>query len=144
MGPSLELKMEQERPSRDFGFNEDEKDSLAYKFARWCAFQATALKLRIWKFKYIFFNGEVTLADIDKFDKLPVYFFRKRLPDFVDKLIIYLESKRVTDLYFYDSALSYIEDKLEDDKIEPWTREYIIYERAKMRIEELNLPEINY
>ena len=144
MGPSLRLTMEQERPSRDFGFNEDEKNGFAYKFARWCAFQATALKMHIWKLKYLFFKGEVTLADIDNFDRLPIYFFRKRLPDFVDKLIIYLESKRVTDLYFYDSALSYIEDKLDDDKIESWTGQYYIYETAKKRIEELNLPEINY
>ena len=140
----LTARLEQETPSRDFGFNDCEKDCLAYKFARWCAFQATAIKLRIWKFRYLFFKGEVTLEDIDNFDKLPIYYFRKRLPIFVDKLIIYLESKRITDKYFYDSAESFIEDKLNDDKIEGWTGQHYIYEMAKKRIEELKLPEINY
>jgi len=144
MKQSLRLVMEQERPSRDFGFNDDEKNCLQYKFARWCAFQATAIKFRIWKPSYLFFKGEVTLADIDKFDSLPIYYFRKRLPEFVDKLIIYLESKRITDKYFYDSAESFIDNKLEDDKIEEWTGQYYIYETAKKRIEELKLPEINY
>ena len=140
----LTARLEQETPSRDFGFNDCEKDCLAYKFARWCAFQATAIKFRIWKFRYLFFKGEVTLEDIDNFDKLPIYYFRKRLPIFVDKLIIYLESKHITDKYFYDSAESFIDDKLSDDKIEEWTGQYYIYEAAKKRIEELRLPEINY
>ena len=140
----LTARLEQETPSRDFGFNDCEKDCLAYKFARWCAFQATAIKFRIWKFRYLFFKGEVTLADIDNFDKLPIYYFRKNLPIFVDKLIIYLESKHITDKYFYDSAESFIDDKLSDDKIVEWTGQYYIYETAKKRIEELKLPEINY
>lgn len=135
--------MEQERPSRDFGFNDNEKNYIAYKFARWCAFQATAIKLRIWRFRYLFFNGEVSLADIDKLATMPLYSFKKKLPVFVDKLIIYLESKQITDKYFYDSAESFVDDKLNDDKIEEWTGQYYIYKVARKRIEDLKIQEIN-
>ena len=33
-------------------FGPDEKSSFPYWFPHWCAFQLTALNLRIWKFKY--------------------------------------------------------------------------------------------
>lgn len=39
-------------------FGPNEKSSFPYWFAHWCAFQLTALNLRIWKFKYLFHDIE--------------------------------------------------------------------------------------
>lgn len=40
-------------------FNKNERGTLKYTFAHWCAFQMTALNLGVWKWKYL-------LHDIDK------------------------------------------------------------------------------
>jgi len=39
-------------------FGEEDKSSFPYWFAHWCAFQLTALNLKIWKFKYLFHDIE--------------------------------------------------------------------------------------
>lgn len=39
-------------------FDENEKSTFKYWFAHWCAFQLTALNLKIWKFKYLFHDIE--------------------------------------------------------------------------------------
>ena len=39
-------------------FGEEDKSSFPYWFAHWCAFQLTALNLKIWKFKYLFHDFE--------------------------------------------------------------------------------------
>ena len=39
-------------------FTKAERSSFGYWFAHWCAFQLTALNLRIWKFKYLFHDCE--------------------------------------------------------------------------------------
>ena len=39
-------------------FTKAERSSFRYWFAHWCAFQLTALNLRIWKFKYLFHDCE--------------------------------------------------------------------------------------
>ena len=35
-------------------FTKEERSSFPYWFAHWCAFNMTALNLKVWKFKYIF------------------------------------------------------------------------------------------
>lgn len=37
-------------------FTLKERTSLKYIFAKWCAFNMVALKLKCWEFKYIFYN----------------------------------------------------------------------------------------
>jgi hypothetical protein len=39
-------------------FTKEERSSFPYWFAHWCAFNMTALNLRIWKFKYLFHDIE--------------------------------------------------------------------------------------
>lgn len=39
-------------------FTKDERSTFPYWFAHWCAFNMTALNLRIWKFKYLFHDIE--------------------------------------------------------------------------------------
>ena len=39
-------------------FGKEDKSTFPYWFAHWCAFQLTALNLKIWKFKYLFHDFE--------------------------------------------------------------------------------------
>ena len=39
-------------------FTKEERSTFPYWFAHWCAFNLTALNLRIWKFKYLFHDIE--------------------------------------------------------------------------------------
>lgn len=39
-------------------FTKEERSSFPYWFAHWCAFNMTALNLKIWKFKYLFHDIE--------------------------------------------------------------------------------------
>ena len=39
-------------------FTKEERSTFPYWFAHWCAFNMTALNLRIWKFKYLFHDIE--------------------------------------------------------------------------------------
>ena len=39
-------------------FTAKERAGFKYTFAHWCAFQMTALNMRIWKFKYLFHDIE--------------------------------------------------------------------------------------
>ena len=39
-------------------FTKEERSTFPYWFAHWCAFNFTALNLRIWKFKYLFHDIE--------------------------------------------------------------------------------------
>lgn len=39
-------------------FSKEERSTFPYWFAHWCAFNMTALNLRVWKFKYLFHDIE--------------------------------------------------------------------------------------
>ena len=39
-------------------FDKSERSTFKYWFAHWCAFQLTALNLRVWRFKYLFHDIE--------------------------------------------------------------------------------------
>lgn len=39
-------------------FDKSERSTFKYWFAHWCAFQLTALRLRAWRFKYLFHDIE--------------------------------------------------------------------------------------
>lgn len=39
-------------------FTKEERSTFPYWFAHWCAFNMTALNLRVWKFKYLFHDIE--------------------------------------------------------------------------------------
>lgn len=39
-------------------FTKKERSTFPYWFAHWCAFQMTALNLKVWKFKYLFHDIE--------------------------------------------------------------------------------------
>jgi hypothetical protein len=39
-------------------FSKKERSTFPYWFAHWCAFNMTALNLRVWKFKYLFHDIE--------------------------------------------------------------------------------------
>lgn len=59
-------------------FNKKERSSFRYWFAHWCAFQMTALNLRVWKWKYLLHDIEKPfLKLIWKYEKVQ-QFHRKR------------------------------------------------------------------
>lgn len=39
-------------------FKESEKSTFKYFFAHWCAYQMTALNLKVWKFRFLFHDVE--------------------------------------------------------------------------------------
>lgn len=39
-------------------FDKSERSTFKYWFAHWCAYQLTALNLRVWRFKYLFHDIE--------------------------------------------------------------------------------------
>lgn len=39
-------------------FSKTERSSFKYWFAHWCAFNMTALNLKVWRFKYLFHDAE--------------------------------------------------------------------------------------
>ena len=56
-------------------FTKEERSTFPYWFAHWCAFNLTALNLRIWKFKYLFHDIEkpwlkLFLKDYTKVQKI--------------------------------------------------------------------------
>lgn len=56
-------------------FTKEERSTFPYWFAHWCAFNMTALNLRIWKFKYLFHDIEkpwlkLILKDYTKVQKI--------------------------------------------------------------------------